>query len=63
MKKIYLLSTCFALLFTLLFSGSLLSQEAVVGTLKKGQPVLTSLTNATLVLSGGQIAAAVDGER
>lgn len=59
MKKIYLLGTCLTLILTLLFSANLSSQDAlVVGTIKNGNPVLTSLTNATLVLKGGLNAAA-----
>ncbi len=61
MKKIYLLTTCMSLLLTFIFSTNLVSQksttssgqEVVVGTLKNGNPVLTSLTNATMVLKGG----------
>ena len=54
MKKIYLLSTCLTLLLTFLFSANLSSQDAlVVGTIKNGNPLLTSLTNATAVLKGG----------
>jgi hypothetical protein len=53
MKIFYLLSSCLALLLTSLFPSSLLSQETVVGTLKNGKPVITSLVNATTVLKGG----------
>ncbi len=61
MKKIYLLTTCLSLLLTFLCSTNLLSQKTttpsaqavVVGTVSNGNPVLTSLTNATLVLKGG----------
>ena len=53
MKKIYLLSTCLSLFLTCLILPNASSQEVVVGALKKGKPVVTSLANSTLALQGG----------
>jgi len=53
MKNKNLFTTCLSLLLACLLSTSILGQEAVVGSLKNGNAVLTSLTNATAVLKGG----------
>ena len=53
MKNFYVVTTCLSLLLTCLLIPTANTQTLVVGTVKSGQPLLTSLTNATTVLKGG----------
>lgn len=53
MKNFYVITTCLSLLLTCLILPDVHGQSLVVGTVKKGQPIVTSLANATTALSGG----------
>ncbi len=53
MKNFYVITTCLSLLLTCLILPGAQSQSLVVGTVKNGQPILSSVANATIALQGG----------